>query len=144
MTKEMIQQLSDILTEKSIRALAQDGETVKLGWDLAFGEAVPEDKRQEVFYGQFRWHLFSYGLLEAKSGDEARAALNEKQSQRLQLFWQEDDAAWEMRSAFDLDADTVDKIAAATGKDLYVFDDEGGWTYALTHEEACGPYFFQW
>lgn len=142
MTKETMERLSAILAEKTIRAVAEDAEPIKEAWDLAFGEAVPD--RDDVYYDQFRWHLFSYEKLAAKSGGDARAALDEKQSQRLHLFWQEGDDAWEMRNAFDLDADTVDKIAEATDKDLYVFDAEGCWTYVVTHEEACGPYYFQW
>ena len=142
MTKETMEQLSAILAEKAIRAVAEDAAPIKEAWDLAFGEAVPD--RESVYYDEFRWHLFSYEKLAASSGDAARTALDEKQSQRLHLFWQGSDDAWEMRNAFDLDAETVDKIAEATEKDLYVFDAEGCWTYAVTHEEACGPYYFQW
>ena len=81
MTKEIMDRLSDILAEKSIRAVAEDAAPIKEAWDLAFGEAVPD--RDAVHYDEFRWHLFSYEKLPAKSGDEARKALNEKQSQRL-------------------------------------------------------------
>ena len=142
MRQEVIDRLSEILAAKSIRAMAEDAASIKEAWDLAFGEAVVD--RDAVHYDQFRWHLFSYEKLAAKSGDEARAALNEKQSQRLHLFWQEGDDAWEMRNAFDLDDVTVDQIAEATDRDLYVFDAEGCWTYVITHEAACGPYYFQW
>ena len=142
MTNEQMQALSDILAKKAIRAVAEDAADIKEAWDLAFGEAVPD--RDTVFYDQFRWHLFSYGKLSAKSGEEARTALNEKQSQRLHLFWQEGETGWEMRNAFELDADTVDAMAEAVDKDLYVFDAEGCWTYVVTHEAACGPYYFQW
>ena len=142
MRQEVIDRLSEILAAKSIRAMAEDAASIKEAWDLAFGEAVAD--RDAVYYDQFRWHLFSYEKLAAKSGDDARAALNEKQSQRLHLFWQEGDDAWEMRNAFDLDDVTVDQIAEATDRDLYVFDAEGCWTYVITHEAACGPYYFQW
>ena len=142
MTNERMEALSGILAERAIRAVAEDAADIKEAWDLAFGEAVAD--RDTVYYDQFRWHLFSYEKLAAKSGDDARAALNEKQSQRLHLFWQEGDDAWEMRNAFDLDDVTVDQIAEATGRDLYVFDAEGCWTYVITHEAACGPYYFQW
>lgn len=142
MRQEVIDRLSEILAAKSIRAVAEDAAPIKEAWDLAFGEAVPD--RDTVFYEQFRWHLFSYNKLPAKAGDDAREALNEKNSQRLHLFWQETDDAWEMRNAFDLDAADVDAMAEAAGSDLYVFDAEGCWTYVITHEAACGPYYFQW
>ena len=142
MTKESMDRLSDILAEKSIRAVAEDAAPIQEAWDLAFGEAVPD--RDAVHYAEFRWHLFSYEKLPARSGDEARKALNEKQSQRLHLFWQEGDDAWELRNAFDLDDAAVDAMAEAAGRDLYVFDAEGCWTYVITHEAACGPYYFQW
>ena len=142
MIQDYMEQLSAVLAEKAIRAVAEDAAPVKEAWDLAFGEAVPD--RDTVYYDEFRWHLFSYEKLAAKAGDEARAALDEKQSQRLQLFWQEGDDAWEMRIAFDLDAATVDAMARVTRKDLYIFDAEGCWTYVLPHEAQCGPYFFQW
>ena len=142
MRENATERLSEILAAKAIRAVAEDAEPIKEAWDLAFGEAVPD--RDAVFYDEFRWHLFSYNKLPARSGEEARAALNEKQSQRLHLFWQHEDAAWEMRNAFDLDADDVDAMAGAAGADLYVFDAEGCWTYVVTHEDGCGPYYFQW
>ena len=142
MRQEVIDRLSEILAAKSIRAVAEDAAPIKEAWDLAFGEAVPD--RDTVFYDQFRWHLFSYEKLPAKSGDDAREALNEKNSQRLHLFWQNEDDAWEMRNAFDLDAADVDAMAEAAGSDLYIFDAEGCWTYVITHEAACGPYYFQW
>ena len=142
MTNEQMQALSDILAEKGIRAMAEDAADIKEAWDLAFGEAVAD--RDTVFYDQFRWHLFSYEKLPAKCGEAAEQALNEKQSQRLHLFWQEGDTAWEMRNAFDLDAAAVNAIAEATDRDLYIFDVEGCWTYVVPHEAACGPYYFQW
>lgn len=142
MCEEMIQRLSEILAEKAIRAVAEDAEPIKEAWDLAFGEAVPD--RDAVFYDQYRWHLFSYEKLAAKTGEDARKALDEKHSQRLHLFWQHNDDAWEMRNAFDLTAADVDAMAEATDKDLYLFDDEGCWTYVVTHEADLGPYYFQW
>ena len=141
-TEEVMQQLSDILAKKSIRAVAEDGEAVREAWDLAFGQAVPD--RDAVDYDAYHWHLFRFGKLAAKSGGEAREALNGQHSQRLHLFWERDAGAWEMRSAFDLDDADVDAMAAAAGADLYLFDDEGCWTYVLTHEAALGPYFFRW
>ena len=144
MTEERMEALSGILAERAIRAVAEDAETVKMAWDMAFGEAVPEDAREAVFYDEFRWHLFSYETLEAKRGDAARAAMDAKSSQRLHLFWQNNEDAWAMRNAFDLTAADVDRIAEASEPDLYIFDDEGCWTYVLTHEPDCGPYFFQW
>ena len=144
MTNERMEALSGILAERAIRAVAEDAETVKMAWDMAFGEAVPENAREAVFYNEFRWHLFSYGTLEAKCGEDARAAMDAKSSQRLHLFWQNSEDAWAMRNAFDLTAADVDRIAEASEPDLYIFDDEGCWTYVLTHEPNCGPYFFQW
>ena len=143
MKEHAMERLSEILAAKGIRAVAEDAEPIKEAWDLAFGEAVPD--RDTVFYDEFRWHLFSYNKLPAKSGDEARAALSEKKSQRLYLFWQNNDDAWEMRNAFDLDAADVDAMAEATEADLYIFDAEGCRTYVVTHEpEQCGPYYFRW
>lgn len=144
MKQEQIDRLSAVLARRSVRAVARDGELTKQLWDLAFGEAVPEQARQQVGYDGCRWHLFSSGLLEAKAGEEARQAVSEKQSQRLQLFWQPEETAWELRNAFDLDAAAVDAMAEAVDADLFVFDDEGGWTYVLTRAEGFGPYFFQW
>lgn len=139
MTNETLEQLSAILAEKSIRAVARDATLVREIWNLAFPEAIAEEKRQ----GLSRRQLFETGLLPAKSGDEARAALDETASQRLLLFWDEGDSAWEARNAFALDAQTVDRIAQLEEQDLYLFNEEAGWTYMLPRQTMC-PFFFRW
>lgn len=139
MTKEMMDRLSAILTEKSIGAVARDAALVRELWDLAFAEAIPAAKRE----GLARRQLLERGLLSGKQGDQARQALDDTHSQRVLLFWEQGEDAWEAKNAFDLDAGTVDRIAEVTGKDLMLFNDEAGWTYALSQDEQ-GPWFFRW
>lgn len=139
MTNEMLEQLSSILAEKSVRAVARDAALVQEIWNLAFAEAIAEEKRQ----GLSRWQLFAQGLLAAKTGEDAKAAFNETASQRLLLFWEDGRSAWEARNAFSLDAQTVERIAQLQEETLYLFNDEAGWTYVLPRQ-SVGPYFFRW
>lgn len=127
------------LREKGIKIAPADAEALKLGWDMAFA-AVEPAALEEIFYDQFRWHLFSYEKLNAKVGDEADKALSQKQVRSVFVFWQHSDEAFELVDAYDLSADDVAKL----GNDVYIFDPDGCWTYVKTHEASCGPYFFQW
>lgn len=128
------------LKEKGIKIEPADAGSVKLGWDMAFAGAVVPAALEEIFYDQFRWHLFSYEKLSAKTGADADKALAEKQVRCLFVFWQNSDEAYELVEAYDLNAEDVAKL----GDDVYIFDADGCWTYVKTHEAFCGPYFFQW
>ena len=128
------------LREKGIKIAPADAEALKLGWDMAFAAAVEPAVLEEIYYDQFRWHLFSYEKLNAKVGDEADKALSQKQVRSVFVFWQHSDDAYELTEAWELDAEDVAKL----GSDVYIFDPDGCWTYVKTHEASCGPYFFQW
>lgn len=128
------------LKQKGMKVLPTDGEMIKEGWDMAFAGAVDPAVLEEIFYDQFRWHLFSYEKLNAKTGDAAAAALAEKQVRSVFVFFQHSDEAFELVEAYDLTAADVESL----GDDVYIFDPNGCWTYVKTHEAFCGPYFFQW
>ena len=144
MPEKELEQLKTLLNPKGMQFRLTDAETLTDAWDMAFCAAVAPQELDGIHYEDFRWHLFSYDKLAAKTGDEARAALAEKSSQRLFLFFQHLDRAYELRQAYDLDAADVDAVAEICAPDVYVFDADGCWTYVRTHEAACGPYFFQW
>lgn len=128
------------LKDKGMKIAPADAEALKLGWDMAFAAAVEPAVLEEIFFEQFRWHLFSYEKLAAKVGDDADKALAEKSVRSVFVFWQHNDDAYELTEAWDLSADDV----AQLGSDVYIFDPDGCWTYVKTHESSCGPYFFQW
>ncbi|MBQ6684730.1 MAG: hypothetical protein IJM99_01340, partial [Firmicutes bacterium] len=74
-TEFMYTKKRDELEERGIVFTSTEREPVVKAWDEMFDALVSkEDKASKKFYSdQFRWHLFSFELLDAVRGDEAKA-----------------------------------------------------------------------
>jgi len=115
-------------------------------WDNHFDSMVSAEARQAVkhYTRQFRWHLFSFELLSAVQGDQARTAFNEIEKGELYLFFDYADEAYRVKNAHLLTADDVEALRESSSlnrSDMYFYDSLNKWTYVKPHEEYCGPYF---
>lgn len=111
-------------------------------WSRLFAASVPEREKRRVHFRQYKWHLFSYGVLPALEGEAARQAFLRCAGERLLLFFQCGETAYRVENAAllrpaDLEADCPMEFA-----DAYLFDPKGRWTYVQTHEAELGPYFY--
>lgn len=135
-------QFCEELLKRGIRFTPVNDRTTKAKWTKLFAASVPKEKRKEVHFEQFRWHLFSFELLDALTAGDARAAFDAEPKDSLYLFWQHTDKAYLVENAHLLKAEDLDHDFIPH-PDMYLFSPEGKWTYVHTHESMCGPYFYK-
>lgn len=136
------------LVERGIIFEPVDRTPVITKWDNQFDSLVSNDSKQAAphYSDQFRWHLFSFELLPAIQGDDARVAFNNMSKLEMYLFFDYADEAYWIKNAYLLTADDVEALRENSPlnlSDMYFFDPTAQWTYIKPHEEYCGPYFFQ-
>ena len=131
-------QFCEELLERGIRFTPVNDRTTKAKWTKLFAASVPKEKRKEVHFEQFRWHLFSFELLDALTEDDARAAFDAEPKDAVYLFWQHTKKAYLLENAHLLKAEDIDHDFIPH-PDMYLFSPEGKWTYVHTHESMCGP-----
>ena len=79
-------------------------------------------------------------------GDEARTAFDKMNKQELFLFFDHADEAYKLKNAHLLTSEDVESLrenSSLNHSDMYFFDPLNRWIYVKSHEECCGPYFFQ-
>lgn len=130
------------LEKRGIRFTSANDRTTKTKWTKLFAASVPKEKRKEVHFEQFRWHLFSFPILDALEDDDARAAFDAEPKDSVYLFWQHKDKAYLVENAHLFKAEDFDHDFIPFS-DFYLFSPEGKWTYIHTHECMCGPYFYK-
>lgn len=126
---------------RGVKATPLDWQTVAEQWDALFAANVSQSVRNEIHYGQFKWHLFSYKKLSALQTDEARTAFDQQEKDTVYVLFQYENRAYRLENVSLLKAEDFD--LAVDSSDVYLFDAERRWTYIHTHEFYCGPYFYQ-
>lgn len=86
------------------------------------------------------WHIFSYDKVDSLKGKEAIEAFKRQQKRTCYLFYQEDENAFVLGNSSFLTADDIINENKGT-VDVYIVGSNFKWTYVLTHENNCGPYF---
>ena len=128
------------LMERGIRFIPVNDRTTKAKWTKLFTASVSKEDRKKVYFEQYRWHLFSYKLLDALTEDDAREAFNREPKTSIYLFEQHSKNAYLVENAHLFKAEDFDHDFIPFS-DFYLFSPEGKWTYIHTHESYCGPYF---
>ena len=130
------------LVERGIHFTPIDDRTTKAKWTKMFAAPIPKEDRKLVHFEQYRWHLFSFELLNALTDDDARAAFDAEPKDSVYLFWQHTNKAYLVENAHLFKAEDFDHEFIPFS-DFYLFSPEGKWTYIHTHEIMCGPYFYK-
>lgn len=113
--------------------------TLRERWKEAFLKGVDTEN---IYLEQFLWHVFSNGRLQAVIGEEADKLLDESGNGVLFVFF--NDAPYSGR-------ETVYRLENAASfnhkmlmcfQDVYVVDESFSRTYVRTHENFCGPYYY--
>lgn len=142
------QQAVQALIDRGIILESVAREPIITEWDNQFDRLVSTEAKQAAkhYTNQFRWHLFSFELLPAVQGDQARIAFNKIKKEELYLFFDYADETYRIKNAHLLTADDVEALRENSSlnlSDMYVYDPLNKWTYIKPHEEYCGPYFFK-
>ena len=130
------------ITERGIHFMPVDNRSIKAKWTKLFASSISKEDRKKVYFEQYKWHLFSYKLLDAITNDEAREAFNAELKDSVYLFEQHSKNAWLVENAHLFKAEDFDHNFIPFS-DFYLFSPEGKWTYIHTHESMCGPYFYK-
>ncbi len=106
-------------------------------WIKAFASNVSKEDLDLRVYdeGNYLWHIFSWELVKCKEGDEARKAFDElvnKKALIIQMWYDEETKPLSPDSKSS-DFDNMQEV--------FIVDNEFEWTYVVTHEINCGPYF---
>ena len=142
------QKMIEQIVERGVLLEPVDRQSVVREWDERFDLLVTQTQKNTALHytDQFRWHLFSFELLPAISGDEARGMFDREEKRDLYLFFDYSDNAYLVKNANLLTAEDVDTLrnyGPLELSDLYFFDPVNHWTYVKPHEEYCGPYYFK-
>ncbi len=142
------QQSVHALIERGIILESATREPIITKWDYQFDRLVSAEAKKAAkhYTNQFRWHLFSFELLPAVQGDQARTAFNEIEKGELYLFFDYADETYHIKNAHLLTADDVEALmenSSLNHSDMYFYDPWNKWTYIKPHEKYCGPYFFK-
>jgi len=105
-------------------------------WDESFTYDVSEETKQNIHYNEFKWHVFSYEVLDCLKDEAARAAFDNVMKDEIYVMYQGSPYVMLYSNANELIAADFD-----TEQDIYLFDKSFSWTYINTHESMCGPYF---
>jgi len=132
------------LSKRGLEVVAAYKDDIVAQWDGLFASRVSEQLKKQTrqYSDQFKWHIFSFDLLEALKSDEARGAFDGIQKDTVYLFFQSAEESFEIRNASLLHSEDLDFNGPMDKADIYVFDPVEKWTYVKTHEDACGPYFY--
>jgi hypothetical protein len=92
----------------------------------------------------FLWHLCSWKKVECFEKEAAEAAFKKRLRQKCTVFYQFIDEAYLLENAKTLTKEELpyDQLHMYFG-DIYIMEWEGNWTFIMTHETECGPYFIQ-
>ena len=110
-------------------------------WDAFFASNISPEEKRKIYYSNFKWHMFSYEKVETLKGDAANCEFDRCEKGPAYLFVQCTDEAWRIENAQLLTSADLGVDCSFERADVYIFDANGKWAYARTHESDCGPYF---
>ncbi len=120
----------------------ESGAVFRKAWEEVFAGHLSKKEKEQIFLDQFLWHACSWGVTACAAGEEAVALFMQQDKDRCIIFYQFIDKAYSVGNAknlalTDLPYDSFNMDL----NDLYVMDEKQKWTFVMTHEEQCGPYF---
>lgn len=114
----------------------KEAQSVNELWDNSFASDISMDTKKAVYYGQFKWHIFSYKIKDFLKEEAARNAFDAAAKDELYVMYQNKPYVLMLKNAKDTVSADFD-----SEEDIYIFDKDLTWTYVHTHESYCGPYF---
>jgi hypothetical protein len=121
-----------LITEK-----IEEAEDILATWEQTFAKNISEEKKESIYYEQFKWHLFSYEIQDCLKESDAREAFDQVQKDEVYVMYENSPWVFLYKNASKIVAANFD-----SQQDIYLFDKNLTWTYVHTHESMCGPYFY--
>ena len=107
-------------------------------WLSVFGKDVNKKliKNHVTAYGNYLWHLFTWGKVPCLEGKEAFNKLKDTEAIKFYGGYTK-----HIENVSVIGKLTADEIDRDTDSDVYIVAKDFTWTYVRTHESNCGPYF---
>lgn len=128
--------------ELKVLELPKWGPYLRKSWENAFANHLSKEEKEEIYINSFLWHLCSWEAVNCATKEEAIKLFNKQAKSKCTIFYQFVDESYLVENGKGLLIQDLpyDKYHMAYG-DIYVMDWEQNWTFMMTHEELCGPYF---
>ncbi|MEK3977731.1 DUF4275 family protein [Psychrobacillus sp. FSL K6-2836] len=113
-------------------------------WEVFFASHLSKAEKEAIYLKSFLWHLCSWGKVDCYEKFEAIKMFEEQNKLKCLIFYENTDEAYLIEDAKQLliEALPYEQIHMDYG-DIYVMDWYGKWTFMMTHESECGPYFIK-
>lgn len=121
----------------SFTLVANNGNKLEQRWEEAFAKDISKSQKRKIAFKQCMWNVFSLGKIDCFNGQRAIDAFELQKKTGCYLICTSSEDAIYIPKANQLKVKDVTHI----GSDLYIVDEYFTWTFVLTHEEDCGPYF---
>lgn len=134
----------NLLNEKGIKVteIKNLGEELRAQWEVAFTKDLSRARKNKIHFNKIFWHAFSYEEIACLENQKAKTAFNNQKKKECYIFYQTEKNALVIENAKDISSeDVINKIKGYV--DVYVVDKSFTWTYIVTHEDSCGPYFYK-
>jgi len=112
---------------------------LKSNWLTNFAANIKTD---DIYIDQFMWHIFSYERLSCIEGDGATTRFLSRHKAQCYIFFQNYNDAYYLENATALTPNDFADGLDFRSSDLYVVGKRFNWTYVVTHERCCGPYYY--
>ncbi|WP_404430798.1 DUF4275 family protein [Sutcliffiella horikoshii] len=111
-------------------------------WENTFANHLSTEEKNAIYLDSFLWHLCSWEAVKCSTKEEAVRLLHAQKKDRCFIFYQHLDIVYTVENAKSLNVlDLRYDSSHMLYSDIYVMDWEKKWTFMMTHEEECGPYF---
>lgn len=87
---------------------------------------------------RFLWHIFSFEFLNCEAEENAKTMFNQENKGTCVIVSNVDDIAYCLENAENITAELLEQFV-----DVTITASDFSWTYAKTHEDMCGPYFYK-
>jgi hypothetical protein len=113
-------------------------------WRRHFAKHLTKEEQLSIGMDCFLWYLCSWKKVQCYTNEEAIDAFNRQQKKSCSIFYQYTDEAYLIEKAESLAIEELPyRRQHMYYGDIYIMDKEYKWTFVMTHEIACGPYFIQ-
>lgn len=130
--------------EFKVRDIPNWGTYLRKQWRDSFASHLSKEVQREIWVDDFLWHICSWKKVSCLEKHQAIEAFLHKKKQKCTIFYQLIEDAYLLDQAESLTVQDLpyDRLHMYHG-DIYIMDWDRKWTFILTHEEECGPYFIQ-
>ncbi|QFT89592.1 hypothetical protein FIU87_13105 [Bacillus sp. THAF10] len=120
------------------------GNYLRARWRECFASHLSIEEQKAIWMDNFLWHLCSWKKVKCLEKEEAVKAFLNQPKHKCTIFYQFIDDAYLLENADTLSIEELPFIESHMHfSDMYVMDWNNKWTFIMTHEKECGPYFIR-